>query len=92
MRDRVISSIAIYMIVLFLFGPGFKPQPNSMIFFIGPGFDSQARLPVSGQCDSWPISKTENLKKYKNYLLVLASRYTAQKRVKNGKIGKKGLK
>ncbi len=55
-RDRVISSIAIYVIVLFLVGPGFEPRPNSMIFFIGPGFNSQARLPVSGQCDSWPMS------------------------------------
>ncbi len=25
-------------------------------FFIGPGFDSQARSPVSGQCDSLPMS------------------------------------
>ncbi len=31
--------------------------------------------------------KTENVKKYENYLLVLASRWTAQKRVKNGKKG-----
>ncbi len=55
-RDRVISSIVIYVIVLFLVGPRFEPRPNSMIFFIGPGFDSPARLPVSGQCDSWPMS------------------------------------
>ena len=55
-RDRVISLIAIYVIVLFLVGPGFEPRPNSTIIFIGPGFDSQARLPVSGQCDSWPMS------------------------------------
>ena len=48
--------IAIYVIVLFLVGPGFEPRPNSTIFFIGPGFDSQARSPVSGQCDSWHMS------------------------------------
>ena len=58
-RDRVISSITIYVIVLFLVGPGFEPWPNSTIFFIGPGFDSQARLPVSGQCDSWPMSEVD---------------------------------
>ena len=56
LRDRVILSIAIYAIVLFLVGPGFEPRPNSTICFIGPGFDSQTRLPVSGQCDSWPMS------------------------------------
>ncbi len=55
-RDRVVSPIAIYVIVLFLVGPGFEPWPNSRIFFIGPGFDIQARSPVSGQCDSWPMS------------------------------------
>ena len=55
-RDLINSPIAIYAIVLFLVGPGFEPWPNSTIFFIGPGFDSQARLPVSGQCDSWPMS------------------------------------
>ncbi len=56
--DRVISLIAIYVIMLFLVGPRFEPWPNSMIFFIGPGFDSQARLSVSGQCDSWPMSES----------------------------------
>ena len=39
-----------------LVGPGFKPQTKQYNIFIGPGFDSQARLPVSGQCDSWPMS------------------------------------
>ena len=58
LHDRVISPITIYVIMLFLVGPGFEPRPNSTIFFIGPGFNSQARLPVSGQCDSWPMSLT----------------------------------
>ena len=65
-HDCINSPIVIYAIVLFrrswfmwscyLVGPGFEPRPNSMIFFIGPGFNSQARSPVSGQCDSWPMS------------------------------------
>ncbi len=56
LRDCNNLPIAIYVIVLFLVGLRFKPRPNSMIFFIGPGFDSQARLSVLGQCDSWPMS------------------------------------
>ena len=39
-----------------LIGPGFEPRTKQYNIFIGPGFDSQARLPVSGQCDSWPMS------------------------------------
>ncbi len=45
LRDRVI-----------LVGRRFKPWAKQCNIFIGPGFDSQARLPVSGQCDSWPMS------------------------------------
>ena len=32
-RNCVISAIAIYVIVLFLVGPGFEPRPNSTIFY-----------------------------------------------------------
>ena len=39
-----------------LIGPGFEPRTEQYEFFIGPGFDSQARSPVSGQCDPWPMS------------------------------------
>ena len=54
------------MIVVFLVGPGFEPRPSSTIFFIGPGFDSQARSPVSGQCDSWPMSD-KGVMRHSNY-------------------------
>ena len=39
-----------------LVGRGFEPRTEQYDFFIGPGFDSQARSPVSGQCDPWPMS------------------------------------
>ncbi len=61
LRDRVFSLIAIYTIMLFcdcnlrdrviLPGPRFKPRAKQYNFFIGPGFNSLARLPVSEQCD-----------------------------------------
>ena len=44
-RDRVIFNWSVVRT------PG---QPVRV--FIGPGFNSQARSPVSGQCDSWPMS------------------------------------
>ena len=56
LRDRVISTIAMCAIVLFLIGLGFKPPAKQCDFFIGPGFNSQAGSPVLGQCDSWPMS------------------------------------
>ena len=34
-----------------LVGRGFEPRTKQYDFWIGPGFDSQARSPVSGQCD-----------------------------------------
>ncbi len=34
-----------------LAGPRFEPRAKQYYLFIGPGFDSQARLPVSGQYD-----------------------------------------
>ena len=37
-------------------GPEFNSLPLQCDFFIGPGFDSQARLPVVGQCVLWPMS------------------------------------
>jgi hypothetical protein len=39
-----------------LVGRGFEPWTKQYDFCIGPGFDSQARSPVSGQCDPWPMS------------------------------------
>ena len=44
-RDRVIFNWSV------VWTPG---QPVQC--FIGPGFNSQAGSPVSGQCDSWPMS------------------------------------
>ena len=64
--DCVILPIAICTIVLFCrlqfmwswyFSRSKVRTPGQPVqFFIGPGFDSEARLPVSGQCDSWPMS------------------------------------
>jgi hypothetical protein len=56
LRDRVILTIAMCAIVLFLIGPWFELPGQTVRFFIGPGFNSQARSTVSGQCDSWPMS------------------------------------
>ena len=39
-------------------GPGFEPRTKHRDIFIGPGFNSQARSPISGQCDPWPMSLT----------------------------------
>ena len=39
-----------------LVGRGFEPRAEQYDFCIYPGFDSQARSPVSGQCDPWPMS------------------------------------
>ena len=56
LRDRVILTIAMCAIVLFLIGPWFELPDQTVQFLIGPGFNSQARSTVSGQCDSWPMS------------------------------------
>ena len=36
-------------------GRGFERRTKQYEFCIGPGFDSQARSPVAGQCDPWPV-------------------------------------
>ena len=64
-RDRINLPIAIYAIVLFrrsqftwsyYFSRSKVQTPGQTVqFFIGPGFDSQARLPVPGHRDSWPM-------------------------------------
>jgi hypothetical protein len=37
--------------------PRFEPRTKQYDISIGPGFNSQAILPVSDQCDSWPMSQ-----------------------------------
>ena len=39
-----------------LVGRGFEPRTKQYDIFIGPGFNSQPRSPISGQCDPWPKS------------------------------------
>ena len=53
-----------------LVGPSFEPRAKQCNFFIDPGFDSQARLPVSGQCDSWPMSLWGTVNGHKKYCLI----------------------
>ncbi len=47
--------IAVYMIANFI-GPGFEPRTKQYDFFIGSGFNSQARSSVPGQYDPCPMS------------------------------------
>ena len=56
LRDRVILADRDLRDHVILVGPRFEPRAKQYDLFIGPGFDSQARLPISGQCDSWPMS------------------------------------
>jgi hypothetical protein len=66
-----------------LVGRGFQPRTNQYDFCIGPGFDTQARLPVSGQCDLWPMSgcdvkfdkKHENTSLRRNALMILRTNF-----------------
>jgi hypothetical protein len=78
LHDRVVSSIAIYAIVLIhqswftrsccfidrnlrdrvnLVGRGFEPRTEQYNFYWS-WVRSQARSPVSGQCDPWPMSSS----------------------------------
>ena len=65
-RESVHVFFAIHAIALFctlrfkrsydFAGPGFKPRTMQDLIFMGPGFNSQARMPVSGQVNPWPMS------------------------------------
>ena len=65
-HDHVHVFFTIYAIALFctsqfswsqyFAGPGFEPWTMQDLIFMGPGFNSRARMPVSGQVNSWPMS------------------------------------
>ena len=65
-HDRVHVFFTIYVIMLFctspftrsqyFAGPGFEPWTMQDLIFMGPGFNSRARMPVSGQVNPWPMS------------------------------------
>ncbi len=42
-------SFALLMHTMFIIRPEFEPLPFQYDHFVGPGFDSRVRLPVSGQ-------------------------------------------
>ena len=70
LHDRVIFADRNLCDHVILAGPRFEPRAKQYNLFIGPGFNSQARSPVSGQCDSWPMSSWYSLQYVWGWIMI----------------------